>query len=229
MTQIRLTAWRRGALIHTAAAEAFIGALESETDLDRRELLALRVFAEYVGALETFGAWGWAIRNRAEAPLLLDAFLSYSVADVKAFYNVVSTHAGEISSLLKLPPTQEITDAFRRGGFPHAGLLADFTKLERSLTQASKQYFHPQEWFVNTYNKAKHGAPIIHDSKFAAGEFLLIAPERDPTSTDRYAFYKFGSDEEIVSHTLNLVRSVSHSTQGLVSFARNLKVVGLLY
>jgi hypothetical protein len=30
-------------------------------------------------------------------------------------------------------------------------------------------------------------------------------------------------------HTLKLVRWVSYSTQALVSFARNLKTVGLLY
>ena len=32
-----------------------------------------------------------------------------------------------------------------------------------------------------------------------------------------------------MAHTLKLVRWVSHSTQALVSFARNLKTAGLLY
>jgi hypothetical protein len=218
-----------GALIHQTTAEALVAALASETDTSRRELLALRVFAEYVSALETMGAWGWAIRHRREAPLLLDAFLSYRVADVLDFYSIVSTHTGELRSLLDLPPTQDITDAFRRGGFPHSGMLSDFVKLERNLKQASEHYFHPQEAFVTTYNKAKHGAPILHDSTLAAGEFLLIAPERDLGATERYAFYKFGSGDEITAKTLELVRWVSHSTQGLVSFARNLKTLGLLY
>lgn len=120
------------------------------------------------------------------------------------------------ASLLRLPPTQEITDEFRRGGFPHSGLLSDFSKLEQNLKQAAEHYFHPHEWFVTTYNKAKHGAPIIHDPKLTAGEFLLMAPQRDPDLEDhRYVFYKFGSGDEIVDHLLKLIASVSHWTQGL--------------
>lgn len=252
MPQIGLTAWRTapftptqadhkredvfleqhiesGALIHQTTAEVLVAALETETDPLRRELLALRVFAEYVSSLETMGAWGWAIRHRRKAPLLLDAFLSYGVVDVKGFFDVVSRHSGELSTLLALPPTQQITDAFRRGGFPHSGLLSEFSKLEGNLKQASGHYFHPEELFVTSYNKAKHGAPIVHSPKLKVGEFFLIAPEREPGATGRYTFFKFGSDDETVSHTLKLVRWVSGSTQALVSFARNLKAAGLLY
>lgn len=107
-------------------------------------------------------------------------------------------------------------------------MLADFGKLEKNLKQASEHYFHPQELFVTSYNKAKHGAPIIHDSKLGPGGFLLIAPQRDPAA-GRYEFLKFGTGDEIVTHTMKLVRWVSQSTQALVSFARNLKTVGLLY
>ncbi len=217
-----------GVLIHQTVAEALVSALDSETDTGRRELLALRVFAEYVGALESFGAWGWSIRNRETAPLLLDAFLSYGVADVRAFYDEVASHDGELTVLLNLPPTQDVTDAFREGGFPHSPLLADLGKLERNLKEAAKQYLHPQEWFVASYNKAKHGAPIIHKPGLSLGEFLLIAPNRELGGDGRYAFYKFGSAAETVRHTLKLIQSVSHATQGLVSFARNLKVAGLL-
>jgi hypothetical protein len=218
-----------GALIHQVTAETLVAALKVEQDVGRRELMALRVFAEYVGALETLGAWGWSIRNRRDAPLLLDAFLSYSVGDVRDFYEIVSTWTAELSDLLNLPQTEEITDAFRRGGFPHGPMLAEFGRLEKNLQQASEHYFHPQELFVTSYNKAKHGAPIAHDPTLDVGEFLLIAPERDPTQIGRYVFFKFGSSDEIVEHTLKLVRWVSHSTQALVSFARNLKTAGLLY
>lgn len=217
-----------GALIHQVTAETLVAALKDEEDVGKRELLALRVFAEYVGALETLGAWGWSIRHRREAPLILDAFLSYGVGDVRDFYEIVSTWTTELSDLLDLSPTQDITDAFRRGRFAHGPMLADFGKLEKNLKQASEHYFHPQELFVTSYNKAKHGAPIIHDSKLGPGEFLLIAPQRDPAA-GRYEFLKFGTGDEIVTHTMKLVRWVSQSTQALVSFARNLKTVGLLY
>jgi hypothetical protein len=43
-----------------------------------------------------------------------------------------------------------------------------------------------------------------------------------------YLTGEFHSTHEAAAHTLRLVRWVSHSTQGLVSFARNLKNVGLL-
>jgi hypothetical protein len=252
MAQIGLVKWRRasvtpsaidqaredqfldehitaGALIHQETAKALVAALHGLTDTNRRELLALRVFAEYVSALETMGAWGWAIRNRSEAPLLVDAFLSYSPSDVLGFYELAAAHSGELRELLNLPPTQEITDAFRKGGMPHAGLLSDFFKLERNLKTASEHYFHPQEIFLTTYNKAKHGAPILHDSKLDTGDFLLMAPERDAAQTDRYAFYKFSSSDTMMTRTLQLVSWVTHSTQGLVSFARNLRNAGLLY
>jgi len=59
-------------------------------------------------------------------------------------------------------------------------------RLEHNLRQASQHYFDPQQLFVTSYNKAKHGAPIIYDTKKAAdGGFYLIAPERDPAQTGR--------------------------------------------
>jgi hypothetical protein len=221
-----------GARIHQVAAETLVAALKDEEDVGRRELMALRVYSEYVGALETLGGWGWSIRHRQEAPLLIDAFLSYGSNDVRSFYEVVSTHAGELSGLLQLPPTQDITDAFRSGGVSHGSLLGEFGRLERNLTQAAKQYFDPQELFLTLHNKAKHGAPIIHGKKLAPGEFYVMAPERDPSAAaagGRYEFLKLGTGSAILDHTLQLIRQVSNSTQALVSFARNLKTVGLLY
>jgi hypothetical protein len=252
MEQIGLRAWRRaavspsaddhsredafldqyiesGALVHQVAAEALFAALKNETGSNTQELLALRVFSEYVASLEVLGGWGWAIRNRLQAPLLLDAFLSYEVADVKNFYSIVSCHTGELSSLLALPPTQDITDEFRRREVLHADLLSDFTNLETRLSEASVHYFDPQEVFVTTYNKAKHGAPIFHEADLLPGDFLVIAPERRPGAANRYQFYKFGSEPHTVATTLNLIQWASHSIQGLVSFARNLKIAGLLY
>ena len=219
-----------GALFHEVTAEALAAALESETDTSRRELFALRVFAEYVAALETMGAWGWAIRNRSKAPLLLDAFLSYDVADVRGFYEVVSTHDGELSSLLKLPPTEVITDAFRPHGIPHGPLLGDMLKLERNLKQASEHYFDPAGIVRHVLQqgeawRADDPRPEARRGRVPAP----IAPERAEGATERYAFYKFGSTQEDVVRTLKLIGWVSHSTQALVSFTRSLKTVGLLY
>lgn len=215
-----------GALVHSTTAKALTDALAGEADDAQRVRLALRIFAEYVNALETLGGWGWAIRNRASSRLLMDAFLSYAPADVKAFYETVSLHNGELSSLLRLPPTQTITDEFRRRGVPHAPLLADLNNAAKNLQQAAQQYFHPDELFLANYNKAKHGAPILRDSRLKPDEFYVIAP--DPTGTRRYLYSKFSSAPEITNHTLKLVEKVSNTTRALVSLARNLRIAGLL-
>ena len=218
-----------GALIHQAVAETLVDALRTEPNLRRREPLALRVFSEYVGALETFGAWGWAIRHRSQAPLLLDAFISYTVSDVAGFYRLVGGHSGELSSLLALPPTETITDALRKTGHSHAELLAETDRLFENFRTAATHYDHPQASFVTTYNKAKHGAPIVREDTLDSDQFLLIAPERDSDTVDRYAFYGFRSSDAFVKRTLELVDWVTHSTQALVGFTRKLKAADLLY
>lgn len=215
-----------GALLHTTTATALLAALDDETDEGQRMRLALRIFAEYVNALETLGAWGWAIRNRASSRLLLDAFLSYAPGDVTSFYKIAASHTGELTTLLRLPPTQTITDEFRSRGVPHAQLLADLHRAEANIGQAARQYFAPDQLFLTNYNKAKHGAPILRDSRVAAGEFYVIAPE--PTGSKRYLYSKFSSSNEIPAHTVKLVEKVSNTTRALVSLARNLRSTGLL-
>jgi hypothetical protein len=216
-----------GALVHSTTARVLAAALAQEENDNEKARLALRIFAEYVNALETLGAWGWAIRNRRSSRLLLDAFLSYAPGDVKDFYRTVASHTGELSSLLRLPPTQTIIDAFRKGGAPLGGLLGDFSRVETNLSQAAQHYFHPDELFVTNYNKAKHGAPIIRDDQLKPGEFYVLAP--GPTAAHRYMLSKFSSSDEMIEHTLKLIEMVSNTTRALVSFARNLKSTGLLY
>jgi hypothetical protein len=216
-----------GALIHITTSEAVASALAEETDDEERARLTLRIFAEYVNALETLGAWGWAIRHRSSSRLLLDAFLSYAPGDVKAFYKTVSFHTGELAQLLRLPATQVITDEFRRVGVPHGKLLAEFSRVESNLTQAAEHYFDHQELFLANYNKAKHGAPIIRTSDLAQQEFYVLAP--DLSGSKRYQFTKFNSEPHAVRKYVGLTKQVSETSRALVSFARKLKTVGLLY
>ncbi len=216
-----------GALLHTTTARILADALASETNNDERARISLRIFSEYVNALETLGAWGWAIRNRHASRLLLDAFLSYAPGDVKDFFKLVSSHTGELTDLLRLPPTQTITDAFRMGGMPHASLLGDFERVHKNLTQAAQHYFRPDELFLVNYNKAKHGAPIVRESDLQPEEFYVLAP--DLSGTSRYMLSKFTSSPEMTTHTLGLIEMVTNTTRALVSFARNLKQTELLY
>jgi hypothetical protein len=216
-----------GALIHTATAEALAASLDEERDEAQRARLALRLFAEYVNALETLGAWGWSIRNRRTSRLLMDAFLSYAPGDVRRFYEIVTSHTGELSDLLGLPSTQTITDELRSRGVPHGPLLAEFTRAEKNLVQAAQHYFRPDESFVTNYNKAKHGAPIIRDARLKPDEFYVIAPE--PLGTVRYLYSKFSSSPESTAKTVKLTQQASNTTRALVSLARNLNTAGLLY
>lgn len=100
-------------------------------------------------------------------------------------------------------------------------------RLGHNLEQAATHYFHPQEIFVTTYNKAKHGAPLLRDDTLAENEFFLIAPER--SGQTRYAFFKFQSSDDFSDHTLKLVRWVTKTTRAVVNFTRHLNEVGLLY
>jgi hypothetical protein len=223
---------RSGALINQVSAEILHSAFASEADVQRREILSLRIYADYVSALEAMGAWGWAIRHRRDAPLLLDAFLSYEPGEVLRFFeNVAEAHAAdrEVTTLLNLPPTQRITDELRRYGAPHAPLLADLNALMHNFNEAARHYSHPEAIFVATYNKAKHGAPIIKDPTLPEDAFLLVGPNRTAPVSDRYAFYKFQSSAEFVDRTLELVKWASLQTRALVNFILNVKKVGLLY
>lgn len=216
-----------GALIDVTTSKAVASALDEETDADERARLTLRLFAEYVNALETLGAWGWSIRHRSSSRLLLDVFLSYAPGDVKEFDKTVSSNTGELAQLLRLPATQTITDEFRRGGLPHGKLLAEFGRVEVNLAQAADHYFGNQELFVANYNKAKHGAPIIRAPRLAEQEFYVLAP--DLSGSTRYQFTKLNSGHEAIRKYVGLTKQVSETSRALVSFARNLKTVGLLY
>jgi hypothetical protein len=216
-----------GALLHVTTADAVLHVLNSTVEESERARLALRIFAEYVNALETLGAWGWSIRNRNSSRLLLDVFLSYAPGDVADFYRSVNGHESELSTLLRLPPTQTITDEFRRRGVPHGPLLAEFSRVEANLAQAAEHYFHPDQLFVSTYNKAKHGAPIIRDPDLPPEKFHILAP--DPTGQTRYRFTTLSSTRATVEVNVRLTRQVSETTRALVSFARNLKLAELLY
>lgn len=92
-------AWR----VHQTTAEALVRRAADAAD-DERQLLFLRLFAEYVNALEVLGGWGWAIRHRGQFKLLLDPFLAYAPDEVQSFYEAVSADSGDLASLLGLRP-----------------------------------------------------------------------------------------------------------------------------
>ncbi len=95
--------WRYGSLVHQRAAEWLVGALAAEREPAERHVLFSRLFGEFAGTLETYAAWAWSLRNRFEKESFLDAYLSYTNADVGNFYKLVAEHGRDLSDLLGLP------------------------------------------------------------------------------------------------------------------------------
>lgn len=217
-----------GCRIHTITASALETDLSEETSAEKRHVLYLRLFAEYVNALEELGAWGWAIRNRARFALLLDAYLGYGPSDVRGFYRCVTKHHGDLGELLELPPAKVIANRFGAGGIPRKTLLEELDLCLANIKQAAKHYADPDEVFVSNYNKAKHGAPLIRTSDLGADEFYVLAPQRDPTILSRYTFSKFRADPALVEHTVKLIAFVTNTTVALTSLTRNLRNGGLI-
>jgi hypothetical protein len=68
-------AWLRehasyGGGIHQIVADAILEALRKPRTREDAHALYLKLFAEYGNALETAGAWGWAIQTRRDRKLL---------------------------------------------------------------------------------------------------------------------------------------------------------------
>src|SRR5262249_10049764 len=66
-----------GARIHSETVQALCDVLQEARTTTRRHTLFLRLFAEYVNALESLGAWGWSLQRRNDFRLFLDGFLAY--------------------------------------------------------------------------------------------------------------------------------------------------------
>jgi hypothetical protein len=220
-------AWR----VHDLAAGALVAQAAGAAD-DERQLLFLRLFAEYVNALEVLGGWGWATRNRDHVKLLLDGFLAYAPGEVASFYeSVTANDSGDLADLLALQPLGNVARAWadRAGDDVHEqDLLDEFVRCAANLRQAASQYFDHEPLLVTNYNKAKHGAPIIRTAALAPSEFFVLAPQRDPMQSGRYLFSKFGADDEMFARVAGNVTFVSRTIRALVSLLRNLKKLELL-
>jgi hypothetical protein len=133
-------AWR----VHDVTAAALI-AKSASADTEERQLLFLRLFAEYVNAIEVLGGWGWATRNRDQFKLLLNGFLAYAPGEVATFYETVAGDGrGDLADLLGLPPLRDIARAWADRAAEEVrqqDLLDEFARCTANLRQAASQYF----------------------------------------------------------------------------------------
>jgi hypothetical protein len=218
-------AWR----VHDVAAAAFV-AKAAAADDEERHLLFLRLFGEYVNALEVLGGWGWATLHRNEFKLLLDAFLAYAPGEATSFYKTINADGGDLAALLALRPLPEIARIWVECADEEVreqDLLDEFARCAANIRQAAAQYFNREQLLLTNYNKAKHGAPIIRTAALAADEFFVLAPQRDPTQSGRYMFSKFRADDGMFAHVTSNVTFVSRTTRAVVSLLRNLKALKL--
>jgi hypothetical protein len=130
------------------------------TDLIRGHALFIRLYQEQIAALEDFGAWAWALRERHTHGFLA-AYLRYQIKDLREFWEIVSEHDDALVSLLRLPPENEMADVLM--GYPDTNdtLSSILETRLRNLKQGAEQFFATDEIVIRVYNKLKHGIPII--------------------------------------------------------------------
>jgi hypothetical protein len=225
--------WCYGGLIHQKTADVLLRALKTEaSDTATGHALAARVFGEYAAALETHGAWAWALRNRFERGSFLDAYLDYTNKDVADFYKLVRSHEGDLSDLLRLPSPSRVQEV-AVVQFPEwteeefaAGWAARYDRLE----VAADLFFGYDGILIQTYNKTKHGAPmvrIVDPENPRRFEFVVTA--RGKTGGDRYDLVTFTLGPKLIGTLANNVKSMTTSITELASLTRMLVMLGLLY
>jgi hypothetical protein len=225
-----------GARIHSEVVEALAGALEGARSTARRHTLFLRLFAEYVNAHESLGAWGWSLQRRNEFRLFLDGFLAYPHQAPAAFFESVLASGGNLIELLRLPERAAVIRSIREQ-LPVASARAagkDLDTLMHNMKQAAEQYFTHDSVLLTHYNKAKHGATMLRLAKYTEDEldFQVIAPQLDRSSASegaRYDIAKFRASPEMV----DLIRSntviVTNSIRALSFLAWALYQAELFY
>jgi hypothetical protein len=211
--------WRYGGLIHQKAAEALLAALgDVPSDRATGHALAARLFGEYAAALETHGAWAWALRNRFERESFVDAYLDYTNRDVSEFYAAVRDHNGALEDLLHLPSPERLAEVVRER-FPEMleeGVAEGYVARYDRLKMASELYFGHDRILIDTYNKTKHGAPMVQLDRGKSGD-------------DRYSLVTFLLDRKLMETLENNISSMTTSITELAGLTRLLEMTGLLY
>ncbi len=222
-----------GALIHQKAADALLAALRSSpSDRATGHALFSRLFGEYAATLETHGAWAWSVRNRFDRGSFIDAYLDYKNHEITAFYELVQDHDGDLRDLLRLPSAERVSAAMR----PRHPLVTpeDFEEglaaRYKRLKIAADLYFSDDRILIDTYNKTKHGAPMVRivdpdDPR----RFELIVPEQGKAGEERYQLTTFTVTKTSITTLEQNIASMTTSIQELAVLAKLLEMFGLFY
>lgn len=165
---------------HLLAASSVSSSLASAQDSDTRKLLAVKLFAEFMAALENLGGLCIAVRHRDEGAGIVYSFLTYGTSaplapptTLSAIYNLVRDGDG-LSVGLGLPSLAEIISAHQQ--FSESTLPTMYNEANILLSQAANVYLIDDRALVRAYNKTKHGFVVVNDQHI----FQPDPPSVDP-------------------------------------------------
>jgi hypothetical protein len=228
--------WEYGALVHRSAAEALVeklGLLEA-SDVTTRHTTFLKLFAEYAGCLETYGAWGWSLQNREERGGLFRAYFSYANNDIAAFFRRLEAHEdGTLIDFLMLPPEEIILEAAanvmgKEAVEPTREML---TVQYEHLQEAADLYLSEDRVVIEAYNKTKHGAVMARlFEPENPGTFEVIL--RNPLVAEEgkpYRFAKFTVDADQIKKLSTGITAITNWIAELAGLTKILREAGCLY
>ena len=168
-----------GSRSHLLTALALKAAIDSNPDDDDKKVLAVKLFAEYMSALEDLGAMCVAIRHRDEEMGLIYSFLTYKLTNttrslktsIVEMFKLLQSGNG-LSTGLRLPPLSDIISA-------DSSLLKIrfqdlYHQANDELKLAADTYLKNKRALVRAYNKTKHGFVVVNDRHTFQDEPKLI-------------------------------------------------------
>lgn len=235
--------WQYASLIHEKTANALVSGLGAEaTDAATGHALFARLFGEFAASLETFAAWCYALRVRSVPGSFLDAYLDYANRDVGEFYALVRDHEGDPVELLRLPPDDEIVAATvarhsevpegEIADLPAEGYSDSLRALGERLREAAERYFDTDRVLVDTYNKTKHGAPMVRlfePDNPRSFEVVMRNRRAGEEGQPPYQFASFTVNREETTKMKGNVDAMTLSIRDMAAMTKILLDAGLLF
>jgi hypothetical protein len=141
---------------HRLTMDALVRAFQEATEPLDQKVLTARLAAEGLAALEHVGALGWALSKRHDQGILR-RYLSYETEGVRDFY--LDVQARQLRDVFRLPERHVVASS---AGDDDASIFeGGLVALQTTLRTAAGNYFALGGKVVKTYNKIKHGFPVI--------------------------------------------------------------------
>lgn len=164
-----------GSLGHLLTINALQDKISTSENIDTKKVLNVKIYQEFMAALEDLGALCIAIRHRDDGLGLIYNYLTYGQqprkgkpsppeTSLKAIYKFLAKGDGLTSALL-LPSLNDIVKAFP--ALSKTILPSLYQELDILLTQAGKLYLVEDESLIQAYNKTKHGFVVLSDEYVA--------------------------------------------------------------